>query len=297
MAQEQLIHGIIAYPITPFGEVGIDVDRLAGLVDTMVDAGVHAIAPLGSTGESAYLSFDEWKTVVDTTVAAVAGRVPVVVGSSDLTTAGTVARAEYAQQAGATAVMVIPVSYWALNEREIVQHYTSVSDAISIPIMAYNNPATSGIDMSPTLLNHMFESIANVQMVKESTGDIQRMLDLKQLSSGELPFYNGSNPLVLKALLAGASGWCTAAPCLRPAPVIALYEAVAAGDTARASEIYEELLPLLSFIVSKGLPTAVKSGLDILGEPAGVPRLPLLPLNAEDRTQLESILTHVGAYA
>ena len=234
MAQEQLIHGIIAYPITPFGEAGVDIDRLAGLVDTMVDAGVHAIAPLGSTGESAYLSFAEWKTVVDATVAAVAGRVPVVVGSSDLTTAGTVARAEYSQQAGATAVMVIPVSYWALNEREIVQHYTSVSDAISIPIMAYNNPATSGIDMSPTLLNHMFESITNVKMVKESTGDIQRMLDLKQLSSGELPFYNGSNPLVLKALLAGASGWCTAAPCLRPAPVIALYEAVAAGDTDRA---------------------------------------------------------------
>jgi 4-hydroxy-tetrahydrodipicolinate synthase len=292
MAQEQLIHGIIAYPITPFGEAGIDVDRLTGLVDTMVDAGVHAIAPLGSTGESAYLSFDEWKAVVDATVAAVAGRVPVVVGSSDLTTAGTVARAEYAQQAGATAVMVIPVSYWALNEREIEQHYSSVSDAISIPIMAYNNPATSGIDMPPTLLNHMFESIANVKMVKESTGDIQRMLDLEELSSGELPFYNGSNPLVLKALLAGASGWCTAAPCLRPAPAIALYEAVVAGDTERATEIYDELLPLLSFIVSKGLPTAVKSGLDILGEPAGVPRLPLLPLDPEDRTQLESILVH-----
>jgi 4-hydroxy-tetrahydrodipicolinate synthase len=293
MAQEQLIHGIIAYPITPFGEADIDVDRLAGLVDTMVDAGVHAIAPLGSTGESAYLSFDEWTTVVDTTVTAVAGRVPVVVGSSDLTTAGTVARAEYAEQAGATAIMVIPVSYWALNEREIVQHFTSVSDAISIPIMAYNNPATSGIDMSPTLLNHMFESIANVKMVKESTGDIQRMLDLKELSSGELPFYNGSNPLVLDALLAGASGWCTAAPCLRPGPAIALYEAVVAGDTARATAIYEELLPLLSFIVSKGLPPAVKSGLDILGEPAGVPRLPLLPLDVEGRTQLESILAHV----
>src|ERR1700685_1567163 len=296
MAQDQPIHGIIAYPITPFGEAGIDTGRLARLVDTLVNAGVHAIAPLGSTGESAYLSFDEWKTVVDTTVAAVAGRVPVVVGSSDLTTAGTVARAEYAQQAGATAVMVIPVSYWALNEREIVQHFTSVSDAISIPIMAYNNPATSGIDMPPTLLNRMFETIENVEMVKESTGDIRRMLDLKELSSGALPFYNGSNPLVLNALLAGARGWCTAAPCLRPAPVIALYDSVAAGDTARAEEIYEELLPLLSFIVSKGLPPAVKSGLDILGEPAGVPRLPLLPLNAEDRTELESILANVGAY-
>jgi 4-hydroxy-tetrahydrodipicolinate synthase len=290
MAQEPLIQGIIAYPITPFSEAGIDTDRLAGLVDTMVNAGVHGIAPLGSTGESAYLSFDEWTTVVDATVVAVAGRVPVVVGASDLTTAGTVTRAEYAQQAGATAVMVIPVSYWALSEREIVQHYTSVSDAISIPIMAYNNPATSGIDMSPKLLNHMFESIANVKMVKESTGDIQRMLDLKDLSAGALPFYNGSNPLVLNALLAGASGWCTAAPCLRPAPVIALYEAVAAGDTDRAQELYDELLPLLSFIVSKGLPPAVKSGLEILGEPARVPRLPLLPLDSEDRTQLESIL-------
>jgi 4-hydroxy-tetrahydrodipicolinate synthase len=296
MAQEQPVHGIIAYPITPFDEAGIDVDRLGELVDTMVGAGVHGIAPLGSTGESAYLSFDEWKTVVDTTISAVAGRVPVVVGSSDLTTAGTVARVEYAEEAGATAVMVIPVSYWPLSEREIVQHFSSVSDAISIPIMAYNNPATSGIDMKPTLLNRMFESIANVKMVKESTGDIQRMLDLKELSSGELPFYNGSNPLVLDALLAGASGWCTAAPCLRPAPTIALYEAVVAGDTELAREIYDELLPLLSFIVSKGLPPAVKTGLDILGEPAGVPRLPLLPLDSEDRTQLESILAHVYAH-
>jgi 4-hydroxy-tetrahydrodipicolinate synthase len=294
MAQSQLIHGIIAYPITPFSETGIDTDRLAGLVDTMVEAGVHAIAPLGSTGESAYLSFDEWTTVVDTTVAAVDERVPVVVGASDLTTAGAVARAAYAEQAGATAVMVIPVSYWPLNDREIIQHFTSVSDAISIPIVAYNNPATSGIDMSPVLLNRMFETIPNVQMVKESTGDIQRMLDLKELSGGALPFFNGSNPLVLEALLAGASGWCTAAPCLRPAPTIALYDAVAAGEIDRAKEIYDEMLPLLRFIVAKGLPTAVKSGLEILGEPAGVPRLPLLPLDSKDRAELESILAAVA---
>jgi 4-hydroxy-tetrahydrodipicolinate synthase len=291
MAQAQLIHGIIAYPITPFDDAGIDTERLASLVEAMVDAGVHAIAPLGSTGESAYLSFEEWKTVVDTTVAAVDGRVPTVVGSSDLTTAGAVARAAYAQQAGATAVMVIPVSYWPLSDREIIQHFSSVSDAISIPIVAYNNPATSGIDMKPALLNHMFETIVNVQMVKESTGDIQRMLDLTELSGGELPFYNGSNPLVLEALMAGASGWCTAAPCLRPEPTIALYEAVVAGEIGRAKEIYEELLPLLRFIVSRGLPTAVKAGLEILGEPAGDPRLPLLPLPSEDRFELESILT------
>jgi len=287
------IHGIVAYPITPFTATGVDTARLAGLVEGLVDAGSHAIAPLGSTGESAYLSLEEWKTVVDITVAAVGGRVPVVVGSSDLTTAGAVERAVYAEHAGADAVMVVPVSYWPLSDREITQHFATISDAISIPIVAYNNPATSGIDMKPPLLHHMFETVQNVKYVKESTGDIQRMIDLTELSNGALPFFNGSNPLVLEALRAGASGWCTAAPCLKPAPVIALYETFAAGDTEKAAALYEELLPLLSFIVAKGLPPAVKTGLEILGEPAGDPRLPLLPLESGDRATLESILAGV----
>jgi len=287
------IHGIIAYPITPFTATGVDGARLAGLIDSLLDAGSHAIAPLGSTGESAYLSLEEWRTVVDITVEAVAGRVPVVVGASDLTTAGAVERAVYAEQAGADAVMVVPVSYWPLSDREITRHFATISDAISIPIVAYNNPATSGIDMKPPLLHHMFETVENVKYVKESTGDIQRMIDLTELSSGELPFFNGSNPLVLEALQAGASGWCTAAPCLKPGPVIALYETFAAGDTEKAAALYEELLPLLSFIVAKGLPPAVKTGLEILGEPAGDPRLPLLPLETGDRATLESILAGV----
>jgi 4-hydroxy-tetrahydrodipicolinate synthase len=88
--------------------------------------------------------------------------------------------------------------------------------------MMYNNPATSGVDMSPELLVRMFETIDNVSMVKESTGDLSRMQRIDELSGGRLPFYNGSNPLVLNALQAGATGWCTAAPCLRPQPCIDL---------------------------------------------------------------------------
>lgn len=142
------IHGIIAYPVTPFND-SIDTTRLAALVDRLVASGVHAIAPLGSTGELAYLEEPEFDTVVDTTIGTVAGRVPVVVGVSDVTTAKTIRRAKYAQQVGADAVMILPVSYWKLTEREIVQHYRSIGDAISIPIMAYNNSATSGVDMRP----------------------------------------------------------------------------------------------------------------------------------------------------
>ncbi|TDK92651.1 dihydrodipicolinate synthase family protein [Mycobacterium paragordonae] len=286
------IHGVIAYPITPFtaDTSGIDKDRLAALVDRLVSSGVHAIAPLGSTGELAYLDESEFDAVVDTTMAAVNGRVPVVVGVSDLTTANTIRRARYAERAGADAVMILPVSYWKLTDREIAQHYRSIGESIGIPIMAYNNPATSGVDMSPELLVTMFDNIDNVTMVKESTGDLTRMRRIAELSGGELPFYNGSNPLVLDALKVGASGWCTAAPNLRPQPCIDLYNAVRADDLEKAQLLYDDLKPLLQFIVAGGLPTTVKAGLDLLGFPVGDPRAPLLALDGQGRAELQDLL-------
>jgi 4-hydroxy-tetrahydrodipicolinate synthase len=133
--------------------------------------------------------------------------------------------------------MVLPESYWKLSEREIFQHFLSIGDAIGIPIMIYNNPATSGVDMSPELLVRMFDTIDNVSMVKESTADLSRMQRIDQLSGGWLPFYDGSNPLVLDALRTGAAGWCTAARCLRPEPCIDLYAAVRAGELPRTQTI------------------------------------------------------------
>jgi 4-hydroxy-tetrahydrodipicolinate synthase len=147
--------------------------------------------------------------------------------------------------------------------------------------------------MSPELLVRMFDDIENVTMVKESTGDLTRMLRIKELSGGRLPFYNGSNPLVLDALTAGASGWCTAAPNLRPQSCVDLYNTFKAGGQQRAAEIYDELAPLLRFIVNGGLPTTVKAGLDLLGRGVGDPRLPLLPLDDADREELQGILAAI----
>lgn len=290
MPANKPIGGVIAYPITPFADDSIDTVQLGELVDRLITGGADAVAPLGSTGESAYLTFEEWAEVVDTTVAAAGGRVPVVVGSSDLTTAGTVRRATYAQSAGADAVMILPISYWPLKDREIFGHYASIGESIDLPILAYNNPATSGVDMSPQLLARMFDEIPHVTMVKESTGDIRRMIELREITAGALPFFNGSNPLVVEATRAGASGWCTAAPCLLPAPTRLLYDAASSGDSARADALYRELQPFLEFIVQQGLPAAIKAGLELLGFRAGVPRLPLLPLNSEETATLTAML-------
>ncbi|MBI6613654.1 dihydrodipicolinate synthase family protein [Pseudomonas simiae] len=284
------IHGIIGYTITPFSTDGqrIDLNTLGHSIDRLIEGGVHAIAPLGSTGEGAYLSDAEWDEVSAYSLAKIARRVPTIVSVSDLTTAKAVRRARYAEANGADVVMVLPTSYWKLSEAEILAHYAAIGDSIGVPIMLYNNPATSGTDMSVDLILRIIKQVPNVTMVKESTGDIQRMHHLHRQS--DVPFYNGCNPLALEALAAGAKGWCTAAPNLIPELNLALYEAVLANDLTQAREVFYRQLPLLDFILKGGLPATIKAGLRLTGLEAGDPRLPVFPLGEVGIEQLKTLL-------
>lgn len=285
------IQGIVAYPVTPFTPEGrIAEAPLKQMLDRLVATGAHAIAPLGSTGESAYLTDDEWEQVAELSVRHVARRVPTIVGISDLTTANAVRRARFAQSVGADAVMVLPVSYWKLSEGEIAQYYRDIAQAIDLPVMLYNNPATSGIDLSPEFIVKLVNEIDNLTMVKESSGDVQRMHRIQQLSDGAIPFFNGSNPLALEAFAAGATGWCTAAHNLVPSWTLRLYEACMAGELSQARQAFYQQLPLLQFILKGGLPTTVKAGLGLLGVDAGEPRRPLQPLDSARRDTLKQML-------
>ncbi|MBP8227158.1 MAG: dihydrodipicolinate synthase family protein [Pararheinheimera sp.] len=287
--------GIIAYPITPFTADGSQPDliKLAQSIELLLQNGCDAIAPLGSTGESAYLSFAEWQQVAQRSVQVVAGRVPVIIGISELTTAQAINKARFAAEIGADAMMVIPVSYWKLTDEEIFGYYKAISAEVSLPVMIYNNPATSGVDMSPELIVKMFRGIPQITMVKESTGDIQRMHKIYQLSSGELPFYNGSNPLALEALCAGASGWCTAAPNLLGMLPKELFNQIQAGDLQAAKDNFYRQLPLLSYIVSGGLPKTVKAGLALKGFEVGQPRKPLMAASEQEMTTLSRLLRQI----
>lgn len=282
--------GVIAYPVTPFDQnENIDLPLFKKQVERLVTSGSHAIAPLGSTGVMPYLNDTEKEAITEATMQQVAGRVPTLVGVSNLTTERTIYHAQFAEKAGATAVMIIPMSYWKLSDQEIIKHYDSVASKISIPIMVYNNPATSGVDMSPNLLKRLLE-IPNVTMVKESSGDIQRMHYLRRELGEDVAFYNGSNPLALAAFSAGANGWCTAAPNLIPELNIALYNAIQENDLQKARELFYQQMDLLKFIVAKGLPRSIKAGLDLLGIGGGHFKSPLNALNENEVEELKNIL-------
>jgi 4-hydroxy-tetrahydrodipicolinate synthase len=290
MTRNTPLGGIIAYPITPFSIDGaVDLVKYRELLQRLLDAGVHAVAPLGSAGVLPYLSDGEREAVAGTTMEWVGRSVPVMIGVSALTTERTVHHARLAERLGATAVMIIPMSYWKLTEPEIFKHYATVADAISLPIMAYNNPATGGLDMSPEFLAKLLE-IPNVTMIKESTGDVSRLHRLVQAAGEDVAFYNGSNPLALDALVAGARGWCTAAPNLIPQLNLDLYSAVTRGNLAAALSVFRKQLPLLQFIVQGGLPRTVAAGLKILGIDPGPQRPPLAELDDADVERLKGIL-------
>lgn len=291
------LKGVIAYPVTPFdAREKVDIPLFKRQVERLLVSGADGIAPLGSTGVLPYLSDEEKEAITESAIQQVAGRVPTLLGVSNLTTERTIYHARFAEAAGATALMIIPMSYWKLTDEEIFRHYDKVAAAVSIPIMAYNNPATSGIDMSPALLKRLLE-IPNVTMIKESTGDIQRMHHLRKELGEEVAFYNGSNPLALAAFAAGATGWCTAAPNLIPELNNALYRAVQANDLSKAQNIFYRQFELLQFIVAKGLPRTIQAGLNILGEEGGHLRSPLLPLTAQENKELERILSTVSNWA
>ncbi|MBW8683342.1 dihydrodipicolinate synthase family protein [Chitinophaga rhizophila] len=288
-----ILKGVIAYAITPFDRnEQLDVPLFRKLVERLVTSGAHAIAPLGSTGVLPYLTDEEKEAVTEATLQQVAGRVPTLVGVSNLTTERTIYHAKFAEKAGASAVMIIPMSYWKLTDDEIVAHYDAVASRINIPIMAYNNPATGGVDMSASLLKRLLE-IPNVTMIKESTGDVQRMHYLRRELGEEVAFYNGSNPLALAAFAAGATGWCTAAPNLIPTLNTALFEAVTDGNYSNARSLFYQQVDLLKFIVATGLPRAIKAGLELLGQEAGELRSPLKPLTANERKVLQDILSTI----
>ena len=285
--------GIIAYSITPFFRKNdqVNVDVMFEVIDDLIGSGANAIAGLGSAGECAYLNDEEWQLVARETIKYVADRVPVIIGISELTTKKAVERAIYANKHGADAIMVSPFSYYKLTEDEIFDHYQAISDAIDIPIMVYNNPATCGVDMSPTFMLSMIEQIDHAEMIKESTGDIQRMHTIQQQSKGTVPFFNGCNYIALDALNAGATGWCTVAPSLIGELPKQLFNAVSTDEQQQAETLFSNQLPLLQFIVKEGLASTAKAGLAIRDIDAGDARLPLKPLTSDKKAELELLMT------
>src|SRR5918992_4136780 len=271
-------HGVLPALITPFTEDGraIDDGALAATVDRMLGARVAGLVPGGSTGEFTTLSHTERRQLVEITVEAAAGRVPVVAGTGALSTRETVELSVHAERAGATAVMIVPPFYDALSWRELLAHYTAVADAIDIPIMYYNLPSASGVKLDAAQFGEL-QRVAGVSCLKDTGGDAVAATELIHTAGPTL--LNGWDTLTFAALAAGVRAVVWGVASIVPEQCVELHRLLIDDiDLPAARELWSRLWPLCRFLESQSYPAAVKTACRLAGDTTGPVRAPLLAL-------------------
>ena len=283
-------HGVLPALITPFTDDGdaLDADALGANVERLIGAGVGGLVPGGSTGEFTTLTNAERRQLVEVTVEAAAGRVPVVAGTGALSTRETVELSVHAEQAGAAAVMIVPPFYDALSWRELRAHYTAVADAIAIPIMYYNLPSASGVKLTAEQLAEL-----PIACLKDTGGDATAATELIQTDGPTL--LNGWDTLTFAALAAGVRAvvWGTAS--IVPEPCVELHRLLVDDiDLPAARELWARLWPLCRFLEGQSYSAAVKTACRLVGDTTGPVRAPLLELDDAAQTELAALVEHVS---
>jgi 4-hydroxy-tetrahydrodipicolinate synthase len=272
--------GTYTVMITPFSpDGGVNIAVLRQFVEWQIAEGIHGLIPLGSTGEFLSLSDAEKELVSATVIDQAAGRVPVLIGTGAEDTREAVRLSRRAETQGADGVMIIPPFYSTPTDAEIVHHYSTVADAIGLPIMIYNNPAVANVDLRPPLIARLAQ-IDNCRYVKESTIDVTRVRDIIRLCGDRIGVFGGI--LGFESFVEGAVGWTAVAANIVPGPLARLFElAVNRKDVAAARTLYLRCLPLIEFVGGQAYVAGSKALLAHMGFPAGLPRPPRLPLAAE----------------
>ena len=285
--------GVFTVMITPIDEDGkVNLPALAAFTDWQIREGVHGLIPLGSTGEFLSLSDQDWDDVARTVIQSAAGRVPVLIGTGAEDTREAVRLSCKAEALGADGVMIIPPFYSTPTDDELVTHYQTIARSISIPIMVYNNPATSNVDMKPELLARIAE-IDGCDYVKESTLEVTRIRDIVRLAGDKMTPFGGI--LGFESFVMGAEGWVAVASNVAPAAMSRIFTLAADEkkyDEARA--LYLEWLPIIQAVGGQAYVAGSKALLNHMGFAAGSPLPPRLPLPSEQDAAMKALVERFG---
>ena len=285
--------GTYTVMVTPFDEAGdVNAPALAALTDWQIQEGIHGLIPLGSTGEFLSLSNDERTLVAETVINAAKGRVPVLVGTGAEDTREVVRASREAERLGADGVMIIPPFYSTPTDDELFHHYKTVAEAISIPIMIYNNPATANVDLTPPLVARL-ATIDNCRYIKESTLEVTRVRDIARLCGDRMSVFGGI--LGFESFAEGAEGWVAVPSNVAPGPMARLFTLVAEQEKlSEGRALYLHWLPIIQAVFGQAYVGGTKALLRAMGFPAGEPRPPRLPIPAAEDERLRTLAAEFG---
>jgi len=288
-----MLKGAITALVTPFKNGRIDEEAYRALIDRQIREGIHGLVPCGTTGESPTLSHDEHKRVVSICIDQVKKRVPVVAGAGSNSTAESLELTQHVQDAGADYALIITPYYNKPTQEGLYQHYKTIASQTKIPIVVYNVPGRTSLNLLPETMARLSE-LPNIVGLKDATGDLKQGAKTLELCGDKIAVLSGDDFTVLPLLAIGGQGVISVVSNVVPADMAGMCNAFFKGDLAAARKLHFKMWPLMEAMFYETSPTPVKTALKMIGQITGEVRQPLCPLSQANETRLRQVMQKYG---
>ena len=286
--------GALTALVTPMQGGRIDEKGLVDLIEFQIDNGIHGIVPCGTTGESATLSFEEHKRVIELTAKTVNGRVPVIAGTGANNTLEAIELNESAKNSGADAVLSVVPYYNKPSQEGLYQHFKAILDAVDIPMILYNVPGRTVTNMLPTTVARL-AVLPNIIGIKEASGNLSQISEVIQLCPSDFIVLSGDDFTAMPTVLIGGKGVISVVSNVEPAKTAAMIEAALAHDVPRANALHYQLFSLMGAMFCSPSPAPAKKGLELMGKiTSGEVRLPMTQMDESSLQQLTTAMSAIG---
>ncbi|MGH1479684.1 MAG: dihydrodipicolinate synthase family protein [Geminicoccales bacterium] len=290
-------HGVWPYLVSPIDGDGLVMDYvLAALVDHLIEAGVHGLTPLGSTGEFAYLSAAQKERVVDVTLEAATGRVPVVAGVAATTTAEAVRQAVLYEKKGCAGILAALEAYFPISDDGVVGYFRAIAEAVNYPVVLYTNPQFQRSDLSLHVITQLAE-IDNIRYLKDASTNTGRLLTIMNQVGDRLGIFSASAHIPAAVMLLGGKGWMAGPACLIPEQSVRLYDLCRAGSWDEAMALQKKLWGINQVFAKYSLAACIKGGLELQGFSVGAPLSPQAALDEAGRKEVAAALKALTEHA
>ena len=293
MEKRAKFHGSMPALVTPFKDGKFDEQAFRALIDWQISAGSHGLVPVGTTGESPTLTHEEHRRIVDVCIDEARGRVPVIAGAGSNNTVETIELARHAERAGADAALIVTPYYNKPTQEGLYRHFKAVNDAVGIPILIYNIPPRSVVDMSVDTMKRLYE-LKNIVGVKDATGDVGRVSRQRHAMGPEFIQLSGEDMTALAHMAAGGHGCISVSANIAPGLCAELMEATFKNDWHHALKIQDRLTPLHAAIFAEPGVNGAKYALSLLGRARADARLPLVPVTPATEALIRRAMVHAG---
>jgi 4-hydroxy-tetrahydrodipicolinate synthase len=292
---EAQFHGVFPYLVSPVHETGeVNAKVLARLCDDLIEAGVHGLTPLGSTGEFAYLTWPQRRRVVEVVIAAAKGRVPVVAGVASTTIADAVSQSREFENMGCSGILAILEAYFPLSDEGVFAYFKAIAEAVSIPVVLYTNPNFQRSDLSLPVIDRL-SRISNIGYIKDASFNTGRLLSIINRVQGRMQVFAASSHIPTCVMLIGGIGWMSGPACVAPRQSVELYELCRRGDWVTAMQRQRPLWNLNLAFAKYNLAACIKGGLQLQGYPVGAPLPPQAALPPEGFEEVRRALASISA--